>query len=120
MENITTSQHKELDLKSKRCCETMNKSFHLIANEPSLGLYRLQQHVHKLVPKLDNCEAVIDIESERMKGLSYDISLANDSLKNIASSANVFENIETLLRRATVTAACISMKESNPSLSKKR
>jgi hypothetical protein len=56
--NASNSQHKELDLKCKRYCETANKAFHLIANEPALGLYRLQQHVHKLVPKLDDCEAV--------------------------------------------------------------
>ena len=118
MENLTP-QHKDLKTKSKRCCETINKSFHLIANEPSLGLYRLQQHVHKLVPMLDNCEALIATESERIKGLSYDISLANHSLKDISSSSDVFENIEKLLRRATVTAACISMKDSRQSPSKK-
>ena len=109
--NAQNSHHKEIELKSKRCCETANKSFHLIANEPSLGLFRLQQHVHKLVPKLDDCEAVITSENEKIEGLTYDITLANGALKDIASSAEIFDNIEKLLRRATVTAACISMKD---------
>ena len=104
------SSYRELEVKSKRCCDGINKSLHTIANEPSLGLYRIQQHVRKTLPKLTDCTHSIDVSRKELNGMVYDTEFSVNTVKEISESAVTFKNIEQLLRRATSSAALINMK----------
>ena len=35
-----------------KVCSSVNQLLNIVSNEPSLGLYRIQEHVRKSVPKL--------------------------------------------------------------------
>lgn len=48
----SSSPDRNLAVKVKKACNGMNETIHMIANDPSLGLYRVQQHVKKSLPKV--------------------------------------------------------------------
>lgn len=48
MESLQT----DLSTRLYRVTNGFNESLYLVANEPSLGMYRLQEHVHATVPKV--------------------------------------------------------------------
>ena len=102
--------YRELEVKSKRCCDGVNKTLHIIANEPSLGLYRIQQHVRKTIPKVTNCSQSVDASQKELNGLVYDTEFSIQAVKDITKSSNTFETIEELLKRASSSAALINMK----------
>ena len=102
--------YRELEVKSKRCCDGVNKTLHIIVNEPSLGLYRIQQHVRKTIPKVTNCSQSVDASQKELNGLVYDTEFSIQAVKDISKSSNTFETIEELLKRASSSAALINMK----------
>lgn len=108
MENFISSP-KELDVKSKRCCDGINKTIHVIANEPSLGLFRIQQHVRKMLPKLDSSENSVNKTNKEISGLIYDTQASIEVAKDINRCEDIFSNIEELLKKASSTAALMNM-----------
>ena len=108
MENFVSS--KDLEVKSKRCCDGINKTIHVIANEPSLGLFRIQQHVRKTMPKLESCVNSINKNNKEIAGLIYDTQASIQVAKNTCRIESTFNNIEQLLKKASTTAALINMK----------
>jgi len=65
--NKSSVRGRDLEEKSKRACDGVNKTIHMIANEPSMGLYRIQQHIHKSVPKFVACQKLMDENNEQLK-----------------------------------------------------
>ena len=106
--------YRDVDVKSKRCCDGVNKTIHVIANEPSLGLYRIQQHVRKTIPKLSHCESLILNSHKGLSGAVYDSQASVAVVKEITDSMSKFENMEQLLKKASHSAALINMKVRPP------
>ncbi|XP_039267043.2 BLOC-1-related complex subunit 8-like [Styela clava] len=103
---------RELDLKVKRASVGVNETVHMIANEPSLGLYRIQQHVKKTLPRVVNASNDMKKTNDQIKGLVYDANYATDAIGSIINSSEAFSNIEKLLRESTSNAAIVKMKKS--------
>lgn len=103
---------KELEYKVKRASLSVNETVHMIANEPSLGLYRVQQHIKKTLPKVVNASNDMKKTNDQIKGLVYDADYATDAIESITNSNEAFSNIEKLLRESTSNAAIIRMKKS--------
>ncbi|XP_004227488.3 BLOC-1-related complex subunit 8-like [Ciona intestinalis] len=101
---------KILEQKVQRCCDDVNKTGHLVANEPSLGLYRIQQHIRKAMPKLVACESTTKVSDNQLKGLVFDTSGSTNVIQEMKKSSEIFSNIEKLLARATTAAAITNMK----------
>ena len=104
MTEVRSLFNESLESKSKRCCDRINKTLHVIANEPSLGLYRIQEHVRKTIPKLSNCVISLDTSDKQLHGLVYDTQFAIQTVKEIDKSESTFENIELLLKKATTSS----------------
>ncbi|XP_076818673.1 BLOC-1-related complex subunit 8-like [Clavelina lepadiformis] len=102
--------HRELDVKAKRGCDGINKSVHIIANEPSLGLYRIQQHARKTLPKVVASDDQMKEAEKQLEGLVYDTSAALDVVKTIAESDKTFTQIEELLHKCATTTALLNIK----------
>lgn len=43
---------RETENRIKKVTEGISASMHVLANEPSLGMYRMQEHVSKSIPEL--------------------------------------------------------------------
>nr|CAB3226086.1 protein MEF2BNB homolog [Phallusia mammillata] len=103
------TRDRELEEKSRRCCDGINKTIHLIANEPSMGLYRIQQHIHKALPKCVECQRSVSSDSARLKTLAFDVTEATSVLQSIEKTQETFNSIESTLRKAVTSAAMINM-----------
>ncbi|CAH1955713.1 unnamed protein product [Acanthoscelides obtectus] len=73
---------------------------HIVANEPSLAFYRLQEHVRKaLNPMVDRRVDVEKIHTE-LQGRCYDIEYAVGALKSINQAEDSLKNIQDNLKNA--------------------
>ena len=58
----------------------MSQLMNIISNEPSLGLYRIQEHIRKSIPKLENQTKKLEDCSTVMKDLNYTMENAQHSI----------------------------------------
>jgi len=84
---------------AERVIKTTKKTssfFHLLANEPSLGLFHVQEHIRKNAPKLGDIKKEMGKKATNIEEISYDL---NYSLQTIQSlhDLTTFENIKVKL-----------------------
>lgn len=64
------------NVSSVSASERISENMHIVANEPSLAFYRLQEHVRKsLPPMVENRAEVIKLHQE-LQGHCYDVEYA--------------------------------------------
>jgi len=82
---------------------------HTIANEPSVGLYRIQKNVHKMLPQVADSHKKMRDQTKKIDDQVYDLATAIEVVKDVASTKDTFSNIEQILQKATASAALLSM-----------
>nr|XP_055074745.1 BLOC-1-related complex subunit 8 isoform X3 [Misgurnus anguillicaudatus]XP_055074746.1 BLOC-1-related complex subunit 8 isoform X3 [Misgurnus anguillicaudatus] len=78
---------------------------YVLANEPSIALYRLQEHVRRSLPELVQHKTDMQGWEEQSQGAIYTVEYACSAVKSMTNSSLYFKNIDGLLRQA------ISLKE---------
>ncbi|XP_075216785.1 BLOC-1-related complex subunit 8 homolog isoform X4 [Lycorma delicatula] len=74
---MTTLQHDhELDAKVKKATERISENMHIVANEPSLAFYRLQEHVRKALPPMVDKRVEVSKVHHELQGHCYDVEYA--------------------------------------------
>ena len=68
---MSSKGDKQLEEKCKRCCDGMNKTLHTITNNPSLGLFRIQQNIHKMLPIVSHTHTNIKKQNDDLKVVYY-------------------------------------------------
>jgi len=64
----------------------------VIANEPTIGMYRIQEHIRKTVPKIEK-------ETERFQHISSRFDNACITLDSISDSVRLVEQGESAIDR---------------------
>ncbi|XP_055514646.1 BLOC-1-related complex subunit 8 isoform X2 [Leucoraja erinacea] len=100
----------ELQLRVRRVTDKFTESMYFLANEPSVALYRLQEHVRRSLPELVQHKTDMQGVEEQCQGAIYTVEYACSAVKSMSNSAAYFKNIEGLLRQA------ISIKDQMSSL----
>ncbi|XP_043985030.1 BLOC-1-related complex subunit 8 isoform X2 [Gambusia affinis] len=95
----------EMQLKVRRVSDKFTESMYVLANEPSVALYRLQEHVRRSLPELVQHKTDMQSWEEQSQGAIYTVEYACSAVKSMTNSSVYFKNIDTLLRQA------ITMKE---------
>ncbi|XP_056614264.1 BLOC-1-related complex subunit 8 isoform X1 [Triplophysa dalaica] len=95
----------EMQLKVKRVTDKFTESMYVLANEPSIALYRLQEHVRRSLPELVQHKTDMQSWEEQSQGAIYSVEYACSAVKSMTKSSLYFKNIDGLLRQA------ISLKE---------
>nr|XP_040040461.1 BLOC-1-related complex subunit 8 isoform X2 [Gasterosteus aculeatus aculeatus] len=85
--------------------DKFTESMYVLANEPSVALYRLQEHVRRSLPELVQHKSDMQSWEEQSQGAIYSVEYACSAVKSMTNSSLYFKNIDSLLRQA------ISMKE---------
>ncbi|KAK6314271.1 hypothetical protein J4Q44_G00157300 [Coregonus suidteri] len=85
--------------------EKFTDSMYVLANESSVALYRLQEHVRESLPELVLHKTDMQLWEEQSQGAIYTVEYACSAVKSMTNSSLHFKSIDGLLRQA------ISMKE---------
>jgi hypothetical protein len=79
--------------------DKLSECLHLAANEPSLGLYRLQEHIRHAVPdSVERKRQLMNIQ-QRVQGLGYDADYAVKTLQSL-SGMQYFTGVQQQLKKA--------------------
>ncbi|XP_065165971.1 BLOC-1-related complex subunit 8 homolog [Atheta coriaria] len=92
------SADSDLDIKVKKSTERISENMHIVANEPSLAFYRLQEHVRKaLNPMVDRKMEVQKLHTE-LVGRIYDMEYAISAVKSIEEMEKTYKSIQDNLK----------------------
>lgn len=73
---------------------------HIVANEPSLAFYRIQENVRKVVPVIIEKRSDVLKLKEELQGVCYDLEYSVDAVKSIDAAEEPLKNIQELLKNA--------------------
>ncbi|XP_070543288.1 BLOC-1-related complex subunit 8-like [Ptychodera flava] len=90
----------ELECATKRVTEKFSETLHIIGNEPSLALYRLQEHVRKTLPTLVENRIRMENLEQAVQGMCYDAEYASSALTQMQNSNQHFNSIDEHLNKA--------------------
>ncbi|XP_025066107.1 BLOC-1-related complex subunit 8, partial [Alligator sinensis] len=91
----TTARGKEQPVTDK-----FTESMYVLANEPSVALYRLQEHVRRSLPELAQHKSDMQSWEEQSQGAIYTVEYACSAIKNMTDSSVYFKSIDGLLKQA--------------------
>ncbi|XP_035754077.1 BLOC-1-related complex subunit 8 [Egretta garzetta] len=80
--------------------DKFTESMYVLANEPSVALYRLQEHVRRSLPELAQHKSDMQSWEEQSQGAIYTVEYACSAIKNMTDSSVYFKSIDSLLKHA--------------------
>ncbi|KAK2718983.1 BLOC-1-related complex subunit 8 homolog [Artemia franciscana] len=90
----------ETEYRARKTAEKLSENTHLLANEPSLAMYRLQEHVRRSLPvMIETRQDCIQLNSV-LQGGCYDTDLAHGAIQGILKSEETVSNIKEHLKNA--------------------
>ncbi|UJR28672.1 hypothetical protein I4U23_009901 [Adineta vaga] len=90
----------DTDNKVRSSIRFLNETIQYNANEPSLALFRIQEHVHKTLPAMIQKRIELENLQEQMNGLVFDIEYGMEAVKDLGTSVDHVNNIVTYLEKA--------------------
>lgn len=96
----TYKPDRDLEEKVRKACERISENVHICANEPSLALYRLAEHVRKALPPTVESRSQIQRLHQQLQGVYYDTEYGLESVKSMERSSPHFKNVGDLLKNA--------------------
>lgn len=93
-----------------RLCSGVNESIMTAANEPSLGLYRVQEHAVNTIPKLIKERHELDELNEKVKGVNFDLSYDLEAVRDISRVTN-FDTILFDLKKSIEIKQLLNKRE---------
>ncbi|ELT94943.1 hypothetical protein CAPTEDRAFT_228649 [Capitella teleta] len=90
----------ELEHKATKASDKFSENMHIIANEPSLAFYRIQEHTRKSLPQLISKKHEIEELHELVQGSCFDTEYAINAVFDMNKSRDHFSGIQDLLKNA--------------------
>lgn len=90
----------ELEAKTKKVTEKLSESMNVIANEPSLAFFRIQEHVRKCLPQLAETKHEVQELQQKVQGACFDAEYAANAVHDMHKSSAHFNNIQDLLKNS--------------------
>ncbi|XP_028350958.1 BLOC-1-related complex subunit 8 [Physeter macrocephalus] len=104
-----TMEEPEMQLKGKKVTDKFTESVYVLANEPSVALYRLQEHVRRSLPELAQHKADMQRWEEQSQGAIYTVEYACSAVKNLVDSSVYFRSVEGLLKQAIMDNVALQL-----------
>lgn len=89
----------DLHTRMYRATSAFNEAYYLAANEPSLGMFRIQEHVNLTVPKIVEQRVALGDMCKQVVGACFDLDYDTQTVKAMTSIAQ-FRNIRGHIRKA--------------------
>ncbi|CAO1327884.1 unnamed protein product [Diamesa serratosioi] len=96
----TSLSNPELNSKVKKTTEKISENIHIVANEPSLAFYRIQENVRKVIPFIVDKKTEVQNLKEELQGKCYDLEYNVETVKTIEAAEEPLKNIQELLKNA--------------------
>lgn len=93
----------ELETKVRKVTDKFSECIHIVANEPSLGLFRIQEHVRKTLPQMAHTKVELGQLQQKVQGSCYDVDYAINAMESLKESKRPLSNMETMLKSAIIT-----------------
>jgi len=91
---------RDLEEKVRKACERISENVHICANEPSLALYRLTEHVRKALPPTVESRTQIQHLHQQLQGVYYDAEYGLESVKSMGRASPHLRNVQDLLKNS--------------------
>lgn len=89
----------ETHYKVRKITSKVNDSFQMLANEPSLGLYRIQEHIRRTTPALVERKKELETNKKKIDGATYDLDYSMSAVE-VIGKIKQFTNISEALKCA--------------------
>lgn len=94
------STQTDLNIKVKKSSEKISENVHIVANDPSLAFFRIQEHVRRVIqPILEKRIEVIMLQ-KNLQGHCFDMEYAVRAMKNVENSDNTFNRIQDVVKNS--------------------
>ena len=99
--SVNVARFMEADLSTRmfRVTSNFNEALYVTANEPSLGMYRIQEHIAMKVPKIVEQKRSLQDVCQQVQGACFDMEYDVQALRCMGSITQ-FANIRDNLRSA--------------------
>ena len=87
------------DAASRKACAGVTEVFHTLANEPSLGLYYVMEHIQRAVPALVADKQQLNSAADDFGGIGMDARFAVEDM-TMATSGVTSRTLDNVLRLA--------------------
>jgi len=91
---------RDLEDKVRKACERFSENVHICANEPSLALYRLTEHVRKALPPTVESRSQIQHLHQQLQGVYYDAEYGLETVKSMERASPHLRNVTELLKES--------------------
>lgn len=90
----------DLEVKVKKALERVSENIHISANEPSLAVYRLQEHVRRALPPTVTRRQHVTALHSQLQGACYDVEYALGAVRGMQESNEKFSSLLELLKNS--------------------
>uniref|UniRef100_A0A1I7ZCW0 BLOC-1-related complex subunit 8 n=1 Tax=Steinernema glaseri TaxID=37863 RepID=A0A1I7ZCW0_9BILA len=97
-EDLPPPPSKELQARCRILAERLSESAHIVDHDPSLALYRLQEHVSKSLPVLVNRKYQMKQLNSNLQGACFDLDNAIAAVESMKKASTTFDSIQEKLR----------------------
>ncbi|CAB3364389.1 Hypothetical predicted protein [Cloeon dipterum] len=115
LSNNSSAVDHDLATKSKKATERISENMHIVANEPSLAFYRVQEHVRKALPPMVSKRVEVKKLNQELQGRCYDLEYALGAVKSMESAEPTFKNLQDLTKNAIYFKQQLKYEESRRS-----
>uniref|UniRef100_UPI00358FE530 BLOC-1-related complex subunit 8 n=1 Tax=Myxine glutinosa TaxID=7769 RepID=UPI00358FE530 len=109
-------EEQDMQNKVKKVSDKLTDSVFLLANEPSVALFRLQEHVRKSLPEMVQHKANMQELERQSQGMIYDVDYACGAVTSIGNSSRTFKNIEGMLKKSMILKDQLNKSQARSSL----
>ncbi|GAU95999.1 hypothetical protein RvY_07509 [Ramazzottius varieornatus] len=92
------------DRKVRKVAEKLSDNVHGILNEPSLGMYRIHEHVRKSMPVLVQKKMETSQQIQQLQGACYDMEQTLNGARCVMNSKKHFAAVHDLLKNSIFLA----------------
>lgn len=103
-----------LEDKTRKTFERISENLHILANDPSLAFYRLQENTRRSMPRIIERRVEAEKLQHELQGNCYDIEYAIDQINTMKSTVPTFKHILELAK------AVVSLRQKLTYLKNKR